>query len=514
MPTDKPEKEPILITQSSDKHYFGRPLPPPPGEIFAKYPAGNRWSDKIIGNFFYDVQEEREGKFPWSMPYNAPETIDNVVFRDTDLDTRLYYDEITIPKNLGDVRVRVLDASGADLQPTTLNANSSERTIKFDKNRVQNAKELRVELLSPFTKGTSGAIYLTTKLKDPSAKILTSSKDSPVFENTLRFVVDGKERGAARAQKRALEVPKPTIAAFKTFIGLTNDGETRTELITGDRIRYRVGFTPRSAVFDDMNNIKVIDLLPKDIDVVNVELDPDFAAISGAKYEVVENYNNTGQAAVIFTAKHAEPGIFKEDIDFPVGYIYAKTNVALPNKQIKNDVYVRADNTKLDLKVNDPIVGKGEWSHTNVWTNYTAGSIMEARKQVRSYDENGKPTFWRESVATLPGEKLDYKLRVTNGTDKPRTNLVIYDVFPHVGDMGIPTPRESEFENVYDTSRKPIIPEGYTIQYYNGTSFPKYDGTSQSHVDKVLSSLKWENTPTEKNKGYTYSCERWHGGSL
>ena len=497
-PTDKPDTEPVIVTNHNTNTYFTR-YSVPDGEIFAKYPAGNHWTlDRRI-NYFYDNTLERNGTFPWVIPYNAPQTMKQVVFRDTDLDSRMYYDTIEIPQNLGDVRVRIIDDRGADLQSVTLNKNSTSRKITFDKNKVINATELRIELLGDFIKETNGSIYLTTRLKNPDQKIFSSTNANPEFANTIRFMTEGKDLGAVKAHKQ-VQAAKQEIVAFKEFVGYNESGDRKTSIITGDKLTYTVGFTPREGFGETITNIQQVDLLPKNVDVVNVEMSRAFSQLPGAKYDIQENYKGTGQTAVIFTASSALPEQVSPGSKFTVGTITVQTTMLTADKRIDNDVYVKANNTALANVAKPPFEPAVNWSKANVWTTYEASAGMEARKQIRSYGENNQPNLWTGSVTTFPGEKIDYKLRITNGTDAVRNNLVLYDVLPHVGDVGIPSVRGSQFENTWDTTRKPILPAGYKIEYYNGATWPKYNGDDHADVDRVLSQLAWSTTPSAKTK--------------
>ena len=496
-PTDKPNSEPVIITNDETHTYFSKYQTPPKGEIFAKYPTGNHWTGSI--NYFYDNSIERNGVFPWIIPYNAPQTMKKVVFRDTDLDSRMYYDTIEIPTNLGDVRIRILDSRGADLQSTTLNKDAKSRKVTFDKNKVMNASELRVELLGDFVKGSNGVIYLTSRLKNPDPKIFDSQNANPEFANTIRFITEDKELGAVKAHKQ-VQAAKQEIAAFKELVGYNDRVGVKTSLITGDKLTYTVGFTPHAGFGETITNIQEVDLLPKNVDVVNVEMSRSFSQLPGAKYDIQENYKGTGQTAVIFTASSALPEQVNPGSKFTVGTITVQTTMLTADKRIDNDVYVKANNTALANTAKPPFEPTVNWSKANVWTSYEASAGMEARKQIRSYGENNKPNLWTGSVTTFPGEKIDYKLRVTNGTDAVRNNLVVYDVLPHVGDIGIPSVRGSQFENTWDTTRKPTLPAGYKIEYYNGADWPKYNGDDHTDVDKVLSQLAWSTTPSAKTK--------------
>ena len=497
VPFNKPNTEPVMLTTDTTTNHFAR-YTPPPGKIIAKFATGNHGPSS--SNYFYDNSLERNGTFGWTIPFNAVETFHDAVFTDFDLDPRMYYDTVTIPQSLGKVEVRAIDDRGAILESHMIDG--SERTATFEKNKVINADKLEMQLIDhPLAKGTSDIISLTSRLKDPDTPIYGDEKQNTIFGN--RAQLDAKEGnfGPVYAQKTVRE-QNQEIVAFKTQQGYNSNGDKVDSIITDDNIRYTVGFTPREGFGETITNITEVDLLPLGVDVENVEMAPQFAQLPGASYEVVENYNETGQTAIVFKASSATAQELNPGNRFSVGYITVKTSMTVPDGKINNDVYVKAQNTELANKVVNPPAGPGEWSYANVWTNYTAASDMSARKQIRTYDDKGDPKAWTSSVTTDPGALLDYKLRLDNGTENERGDLVIYDVFPHKGDVGIPNKRESFFSNTYDPTRKPTIPDGYTIQYYNGDNYPTHsEGVqAQSESNKVLSNLKWENTPSKKTK--------------
>ena len=498
IPDNRPDTEPVMFTSDNITNHFAR-YTPPPGKIIAKFPTGNHGGTS--NNYFYDNTLERNGNFPWIIPFNATQTFTNAMFRDFDLDERMYYDTVTVPQNLGDVEVRVVDARGVTLQSQKITGTQS-RTVTFDKNRVIKGTELQIELLNhDLVKGTQGNIELTSRLKNPDVVIYDDPNQSTIFGNRAVLSTAQGEFEPVYAQK-TIKKNIQEIAAFKTQQGYDAEGNKVDQLITDDLIRYTVGFTPREGMGETITNIEEVDLLPLNIDVNDVTLSAEFSRLPGAKYRVVENYNNSGQTAVVFTADSATPDQLNPGSRFNVGNITVRTNMSIPDGRIDNDVFVRANNTGLANKVIDPRLGNDEWSYANVWSNYTAASDMSARKQIRTYNENDEALNWTSSVITEPGAKIDYKLRLDNGTENERGQLVIYDVFPHIGDVGISNPRESKFSNTYDPTRDPVIPEGYTIQYYNGDTFPSYPAgvEAQKESNRVLSALQWDNTPTANTK--------------
>ena len=499
-PSNQPPGEPDLITTANHSNYFGR-FTPPPGKTLVKYPTGNHGS--IYNNYFYDNAHERSGTFPWMIGFEAQETLQNVVIRDFGLDERMYYDSVSLPENLGLGTLRVLDAEGVELQTVELGENSS-RTVKLDKHKVITATELRFEAKNPLAKGTRGSVEVLARLKDPEPPVLGASVEEndakKIFRNSASIEGNGKVIAEATAQKTA-RPHSQQLRAFKSQTLLGEDGMPTTALITGDRIDYSVGFTLSEGFGETITNIEVIDLLPKDIDIISVSMASEFSRLPGAHYEVIENYRDSGHTAVIFKASSASRehvgGTYGARVQ--AGTIKASINMGLKSTDLVNDAFAKANNIELLNKGRDKRLGDEEWSSAQVETTFEPGAAMEATKQIRSYGADDKPGVWRASETTVPGAKLDYRMRLTNGTDRERENLIVYDVFPHVGDQGIPSARQSDFENKWDVSRAVTLPDGYSISYYNGDAWPIYDGT-RTQTDEVLSGLQWDDQPSEATK--------------
>ena len=496
-PTDQSETEPVMVTNSGRTNHFAR-YTPPPGDPFVKFAAGNHGNSG--GNYFYDNAHERAGTFPWVVSYRAVKDYNNVLIRDHDLDSRMFYDSVTVPVNLGDVTVRVLDSRGNDLQTVEV-TDVNERKVTFDKAQVLDGVELLIEVKNPMKEGTYGTIDITTRLKNPEKPLFVNgSVKNPIFLNHAGIEIDGVPLKSVKAQK-SVRAMQQEIEAYKSFRSYNADGKKVDQLITGDSLSYTVGFKPHEGFGETITNIEVVDLLPVGVDITSVSMGSRFSQLPGARYEVVENYRNSGQTAVIFTASSATPQQVLGGNYFAVGLIDVATNQATNGeyKRIDNEVFVNATGTRLVGELTDPRLGDKKWTKASVWTRYEPAKAMEQRKFIRSYKEDGTPGPWTSSEITAPGAKLDYRLRLINGTDRPRSEIVAYDVFPHVGDQGIPSPRMSDFANTFDPSRPVQAPEGFTVEYYNGPEWPVYPGERET-AQPALDALEWMPTPTVDTK--------------
>ena len=492
-PTGKPDTERHLATTATHRNFFGRSVPPP-GEILAKIPTGNHGDAR--NNYFYDNARERGGVFPWSIVYEMPSAMSGVVFTDYGLDQRMYYDSVTVPMNLGTVTVRVLDDTGAELQADTVES-ASNRTITYERNKVLKAAKIRFEVKDPVPEGLQGRISVSTRLKDPDAPIGDES-GARVFENRASLQANDVPTVNVKA-KKTVKPHDQKITAFKTQKAVNAEGKPVDNLITGDFLEYTVGFTPNESFGETITDIVVVDLLPPGLDVYDITMTAEFSRLPGARYEVVDNYRDSGQAAVIFRATSASPDQARPQERMTAGWIKGRINL-LGQDRLRNDVFVKATNTGLNNAVTDKRLGDDKWSQAQREAAFTPASAMEITKQIREHAADGTVGAWTNSVTTLPGAKIDYRFRLTNGTERPRSGLVAYDVFPHVGDVGIPQGRNSNFANTYDPTREVTLPEGYTISYYNGDAWPVYDGSSQDDVENVLAGLAWEPTPSVTTK--------------
>ena len=494
-PFAKADDEPLMTVSDSVSNYFYRWVPPK-GHIFIKQVS---YPQQEYGRVFYDNTKSRSEDFGWNLVFNAHNTdLNNVVIGDTKLDDRMFFDHAVIPSSFGNGRVVAYDKDGATLWQQDFVANKNGETVRIPRNIGLDTDKLEFIASSPIKKGNYGSIRLVTKIREPHKSHYnpTHGEGGNTFSNTMEF--SSKETGKASSTNS-----KVIRAADQKFMATKRSSFGGSGAITGSNGVYTIGMMPAKGYGEDIHNYEQVDLLPKGIEVTGYTMNPNFAKNPGAKVEFVENYRGTGHDAVVWTADTIPYDNVQVGVENIVGTVSVHVGLEVPSGSMVNDVFARADEVDEMNAVADDRLPAGQWSKAQVSNSVEALKIMMQRKSIRTYDDQGKPTLWRTHADTYPGQKMDYRLRITNGTDKSRTGVEFYDVLPIVGDHGIgdtngKLPRESEFANVFDTSRKITVPEGMVAQYYNSDKpVPEYD---KSNVDSVLKNLNWSNTPAANTK--------------
>lgn len=509
--------EELLITNSTQTAAFFR-MKIPTGHIYYKRPL----LPQKQGIYFYDSSYYRNQDFNWALDYNAYNTdLHNLVFEDHDLDSRMYYDSLEIPANLGEAVITLVDDEGATIDTYQVSSRASSRKVILDKDKALQAKSLRVSVKETLRSGNSGSIIVTTKLRKPEKDVfenITGTQSN--FNNTLTFRSD-EVTGSITTSKLAY----PGNQSMKAIKTSTYQGD----VLSGQGGIYHIGFHPQEGYGEDITNFQQIDLLPKNIELKGYKLTDKFIQIEGSKIEKVDNYKNTGRTAIIITAPKVPNSIVTPGEDFLVAEINTEIGFLGRNGNYVNDTFVKADGTKLENPVDNTetvsriinntdgtteqyrlnFLPSGNWSMAESATNVGVLEVMMQKKSIRTYDENGKPSEWSDTAVTYPGQKFDYKLELINATNLDRTNPVIYDMFPDVGDYELAsqeTPRGSQFANKFGfdwkAQRLPIIPEGMEIDYNLDTTWSnlKQRGFSVTNASP-LENLKWENAVFDGLRG-------------
>lgn len=491
-PFGKYSNEKAMVDTGEISNYFAR-LYIPEGEIFAKY--------SIMPDNFYDNIKGKSAPKLWSLHFNGARFgLTNMRITDYDLDKRFYYTAATMPKEFGPGKVVAYDDKGASLwsqnidpnDPKTLQVNIPEKIGRATDKLVFTADE-------KIPAGVEGVIILETKVRDLSETKYdhTPGNKNNLFKNGMLFEADGV-KGSAYAQKYILK----SGDAFRAY----KDSSYQGDVITGSNGVYDVGFVAPDDLGDDIYGFRLVDLLPKGLNIYGFEMSQKFKEIPGATVRFESNYNNSGHDAIVWEAPKIPYSAYTADAKFSVGTISSSIDILAPSGKLRNEVFAQADNLR-ELNVNNDVRlpdDKGDWSSAQVDTEFTPATLMAQKKSIRAY-ENGKPGPWLEHVSTIPNQRIDYRLELINGTDTNRVNPKMYDVFPFVGDQGIGEfdkglARESQFANVFDVSRAKdiMLPRGMMIQYYNSdTPVPHYTANT---VDKVLESLSWSNTPAKNTR--------------
>ena len=238
-----------------------------------------------------------------------------------------------------------------------------------------------------------------------------------------------------------------------------------------------------------MTDFVMIDLLPPGAILDQVALSSAFEANPTCRYEVIENYNNSGQTAVIFRADELE----LVDPKMELAYLMVTVNDLISEDKLVNDVFIKVgnENFRYGNPTADPRLDGATYSKALTSTAISKPTEVVARK----YIKRAADTYWSSTgIVTGSLEKFEYKLRVLNNTERTISGLKVIDVLPHVGDTAIVsnqagerTPRKSEFENTYDWQKGVTVPDGYTVYYLNEPI-----GELTGQVADFEAALNWE----------------------
>lgn len=519
IPHNKPDTEAVLRANHSVNFRFSPRPVPPKGKILRKIATYPQYQ----GRYFSDNSHDRHEDFGWLLLYNGGDTtLTNMVINDKDLDERMYYSSINLPSSLDSV-VTLYDKDDASIY-----SQKAPKGGRIDFTEHVSYKDLqdvyRVEIRSNKTiqNGESGSITLYSRLDDPDKKYYTDTdkregdRTNPNrFENTM--VLTSDEASGEDYDYKYISDRDAQIFATKT-------SDYANENLVGDEGTYQVGFTTTRKSGENLNDVKLVDVLPKGIDLIDYDFTDQFKKLPGVRAHHENDYNGTGRTAIIFEIPQITYNQYTPGNNHVVGLIDTKPSVLAWAGDQENEVFLQNDESVFTLlNTVDNKKNNGQWSYLpdGNWSRATdvmtlaSGSYTISEKAIRTYntDADGKETTspWKTHVTTAPGQKIDYRLEVVNGTDDARSGIRIYDVLPFVGDKSLSqtasqtVSRESVFANRVDSSRTPTIVdangdtiEGLKVQYYNSDSnVPDY---TVDNAEDVLSGLEWSDTPADNTK--------------
>ena len=442
MPQNKSESEQEMADVDDESFSFFNFTPPPAVYGISKNAIGPHMRDYEAAIF--DTNNDRNSSVEWSVGVaSGPRKLDRVEIIDNDLDGRLKYSGVEVGDFFVGGQIELLNDQDKVLHTIPV-AGPGLINLPDEVASKQNIK-VRISSARPLAPGKTVSIKLVTPLRDPQAPLFDSADASRnIMFNTAS--IDG-----AKSTGRVKILP-----AGKTFTA-TKTSDFASRILTGKSGTYKVGSRIETDYGTPATNFELVDVLPAGIDIENVEMSGAFASLPGARYEVISNINGTGRVGIKFSADQVN----SESDVYHVGNIGVFVSGAVPDGLMTNEVFVRADgdNISLNNPVNDPIAGAGMWSKADNSTQVSAATEMYVRKQIRT-----KGGFWTSHIATAPGADFDYRLQVVNSTDKPRTNLAIYDLLPTPGDATLYNgDRGSQFVN--QVAGNPSLPAGWSVTY-------------------------------------------------
>ncbi|MCB0168342.1 MAG: isopeptide-forming domain-containing fimbrial protein, partial [Anaerolineae bacterium] len=259
----------------------------------------------------------------------------------------------------------------------------------------------------------------------------------------------------------------------------------------GSVVSYTLSVFNDSVAHNDViAPITLADLLPQELDVVVLDggsYRPATAADSW--YQIVSQPGGTPAPTVAFTPTYGAnnetllrwqwPGPFqlapgeRIDLTFAVRVKHGTLPGPLDNRSIilwnpatLNPLYCIGNQIYTDtinIDEDGDSVENGCQSD-NEPTNVAVYLAMESQKFVLGELDGG---IWNKDGLTVPGGQVNYRMHITNLSNITTTNLVVYDIFPFVGDTGNidTTPRGSDWR---PNLQAPIaVPAGLplSIQY-------------------------------------------------
>ncbi|EPD32937.1 hypothetical protein HMPREF9306_01245 [Propionimicrobium lymphophilum ACS-093-V-SCH5] len=444
-PNNRGTNEPLIVASDDASFAFRNFVPK--GSIFAKTANGPHYSIENRTHIF-DTTNDRAQSVPWSINLNAADSdLPALMVEDHGLDARLQYVSIIPDEWFVGGHFEIVNAKGKVDYSAGI---TSTEEIAFPSDVVSaRGAKLRMYTSSSIPKGRSSHTTVITKLRDPEASIFSNddaSKNVMLNKATLHMA------GSSGEYEAAVKI----MPAGKTFTA-TKSSDFAGRTLTGKSGTYQVGSRIETDYGTPATNFELVDVLPKGLDIEQVQLSGAFASLPGARYEVISNFNGTGQVAIKF---HADQVNDESEVR-QVGNIRVFISGATPEGTMTNEVFVRAngENIKFGNPVNNPVAGAGVWSRAENSTQVSAATEMYVRKQIRV--EGG---FWTSHISTIPGAKFDYRLQAVNSTDQTRTNPVIYDLLPTPGDATLYNgDRGSQFVN--QVAGNPSLPAGWSVSY-------------------------------------------------
>ena len=270
----------------------------------------------------------------------------------------------------------------------------------------------------------------------------------------------------------------------------------------GEQVEYRISFDTRNlAQGRRLTNAKLIDVLPEGVTYFRTYptgqalLDRGFKSV-----EVIENYNNTGRQAVVFSfADELVRDItLKNTNTISIsGFINANAvpvSAVSPEHNNINRVYFTADNLKTipsEITVSSLLPDIFDVDNDGNKADMVIGSqsdtIANLPTEIRSvkFIRNVNGSWLRTGIFTKYDEDFEYRLETENYSGGDMDNLIVYDRLPYSGDAN-----GSHFSNKL---RGPVVvPNGYTVYYR--TDIPSDD------VNTAVAENSWQTSVTDYSK--------------
>lgn len=470
-PEEQGAKEPVITGSARTRISFYKPI--------ETFPTGTALDKKADGPHYvdaeptlFDTDSDRKKEINWSVyTDNTTQTAGIVNVEDYNLDKRLRYTGVTPdPFFIGGKLEILTSKDGVDKHLYSIDITDGKRIELPEELTKYPDIWLRWVSKTQAQPGKRTISKVHTRFRDSAKKLCEQTKCEAPLANSAR---------SGEKKKEAFINIRPegkTIKALKrnTFEKLTLTGKTGT---------YTVGAEIETDYGVPLTAFELVDVLPNGLEVQGVTMTGTFAALPGARYEIVSNWNNTGRQAVRFLADQ----VTNVDDVFNVGQLETYISKRTPGPVIVNEAFVRAQGKVFYLnKVeNDPVAGAGTWSKAENTTKVSVGDETYIYKRIRKAKANAP---WTDKIQTVAGANFEYQLRLGYGIN-PERNSVIYDLLPVAGAEA----REgSNLINQYRSGAK------VTFAMADGSSVPgwKAQYTCDTNLTKdTLKGATWNDEP-------------------
>lgn len=470
-PEEQGAKEPVITGSARTRISFYKPIETfPTGIALDKSADGPHYVN--AEPTLFDTDKDRAKEITWSVyTDNTTQVAGIVTVEDYNLDKRLRYTAVTPDSFFIGGKLEILSSKdGVDKHLYSIDITDGKRIELPEDLTKYDDIWLRWVSKTQAQPGKRTISKVHTRFRDSAKKLCEQTKCEAPLANSAR---------SGEKKKEAFINIRPegkTIKALKrnTFEKLTLTGETGT---------YTVGAEIETDYGNPLTAFELVDVLPNGLEVQGVTMTGTFAALPGARYEIVSNWNNTGRQAVRFLADQ----VTNVDDVYNVGQLETYISKRTPGPVMVNEAFVRAQGKVIYLnKVeNDPVAGAGTWSKAENTTKVSVGDETYIYKRIRKAKPNAP---WTDKIQTVAGANFEYQLRLGYG-NTPERNSVIYDLLP-VADTQA---REgSNLINQYRSGAK------VTFEMADGSSVPgwKAQYTCDTNLTKeTLKGATWNDEP-------------------
>ncbi len=383
---------------------------------------------------------------------------------DRGLDERMVYERLSVRSSyFKESTLQVIAIVGDAAEEVLVEKDGDDYVFPED------TKGFRINIDKLAPEATLQYIYLYTKLKNPDEVHYDGETTANnIFKNTATVKTDfvPPNKPDERISVEGTDSDSMPLVQLNEQVGISKSIQSpQPTYVAGDVIKFDLQYNPSRTVDPNriLPNAKFIDLLPDGL-----------TPIPSSKYEIVENFQNSGRTAIVY-----ELGDIKASSRNYVS-VSATVNKYSHEGLNKNEVYFIYDGEQLPInKGSAPdrydLNNNGDTTeilnYASVDYNFVQDKEVTSTKYIKNKDQNN----WSITGISMEEEaEFDYRLHVKNLNENEVNNLIVYDVLPYKDDKAIVkneagerVPRESIFSN---TLAGPVIgAEGFTIYYSTGS---------------------------------------------